>query len=74
MNFTIHTTLSGKVLSYVMKPDANVIKPFTPVINCHFKVVLSFCVIKLNYIGNYCAMAVNYHGICVTNVLKHNLN
>jgi hypothetical protein len=29
----------------------------------------SFCVIKLYYLG----MAVNYHGIFVTNVIKHNL-
>jgi hypothetical protein len=31
-------------------------------------VILSFCVIKQHYLGNYCRMAVNYCGICVTNV------
>ena len=25
-------------------------------------VIPSFCVIKLYYLGNYCGMAVNYHG------------
>jgi len=38
-----------------------------------FLVILSFCVIKTYYFGNYCEMAVNYHGICVTNFIKHNL-
>ncbi len=33
----------------------------------------SFCVIKPYYLGNYCGTAVNYHGIYVTNVIKHNL-
>jgi hypothetical protein len=28
---------------------------------------------KQHYIGSYCRMAVNYRGICVTNVIKHNL-
>jgi hypothetical protein len=32
------------------------------VIYCHSTVILSFCVIKLYYLGNYCGMAVNYHG------------
>jgi hypothetical protein len=50
-----------------------VIKHFTTVIYCHFKVTLSFCVIKLFYHGNYCRMIVYYHGICVTNIIKHNL-
>jgi hypothetical protein len=36
-------------------------------------VIPSFCVINQNYLGNCCGMAVNYHGICVTNVIKHNL-
>ncbi len=33
----------------------------------------SYSVMKQQYLGNYCGLAVNYHGICVTNVLKHNL-
>jgi hypothetical protein len=36
-------------------------------------VIPSFCVIKQHYLGNYCGMAVTYHSICVTNVIKHNL-
>jgi hypothetical protein len=52
---------------------ANVIKHFNVVIYCHFTVILSFCVIKPYYLGNYCGMAVNYHSICETNVIKHNL-
>ncbi len=56
-----------------MPPGLNVIKPFTAVIYCHFMVILSFCVIKQHYLSYYCRMAVNYHRICVTNVIKHNL-
>ncbi len=55
------------------QPGANAMKHFTVVIYCHSMVILSFCVIKLYYLGNYCGMAVNYHGISVTNVVKHNL-
>ncbi len=55
------------------KQNFNIIKLFKVVIYCHFKVIMSFCVIKLHYQGNCCGMAVNDHGICVTNVLKHNL-
>jgi hypothetical protein len=51
---------------------ANVIKHFTMVIYCHSAVILSFSVIKLYYLGNYVGMAVNYRGICETNVIKHN--
>ncbi len=51
----------------------NAIKLFTEVIYWHSMVTLPFCVIKLYYLGNYHGMAVNYHGICETNVIKHNL-
>jgi len=53
--------------------SCDVIKIFTPVINYHSMVIQPFCVIKLHYIGNYCGMAVNYYGICITNVINHNL-
>jgi hypothetical protein len=43
------------------------------VIYCHSMVIPSFCVIKQHYLGNCCGMAVNYQGICGTNVIKHNL-
>jgi hypothetical protein len=56
-----------------LKSGPNVIKHFTTVIYCHSMVMLPFCVIKQHYLGNYCGMAVNYHGICITNVIKHNL-
>ncbi len=55
------------------RSGANVIKPFTAVIYCHSMVILSFCVINQYYLGNYNGIAVNYHGICVTNVMKHNV-
>ncbi len=45
------------------KSGANVIKLFTAVIYLHSMVILSFCVIKLNYPGNYRRIAVNYHSI-----------
>jgi hypothetical protein len=54
-------------------PRINVIKHFTVVIYCHSMVILSSCVIKLHYLGNYCGLAVNYDGICETNVIKQNL-
>jgi hypothetical protein len=54
-------------------PGPNVIKLFTVVIYRHSMVILSLCVIKQYYRGNYCGMAVNYHGIYLTNVIKHNL-
>ncbi len=57
----------------MLPPGPNVIKLFTPVIYCHSMIILSFCGIKQHYLGNYCTMAVNYHSICVTNVIKHNL-
>ncbi len=53
---------------------ANVKKKFTMVIYCRSVVIPSFCVIKMQYLGNYGGMAVNYHGIFVTNVIKHNLS
>jgi hypothetical protein len=60
-------------MSVKLTPGANVIKHFTMVIYCNTTVILSFSVIKLYYLGNYCGMAVNYCGICETNVIKHNL-
>jgi hypothetical protein len=42
-------------------PGPNVIKLFTVVIYRHSMFILSFCVIKQHYLGNYCRMAVNYH-------------
>jgi hypothetical protein len=54
-------------------PGPNVIKLFTAVIYCHSMAIPLLCVIKQHYFGNYCRMAVNYLGICVTNVIKHNL-
>ncbi len=56
-----------------LDPGVNVIKLFTTVIYRHFMVILSFCGITLYYSGNYHGMAVYYHGICETNVIKHNL-
>jgi hypothetical protein len=46
-----------------LAPGADVIKLFTVVIHHHSMVIGSFCVIKKYYLGNYCGMAVNYHGI-----------
>jgi hypothetical protein len=46
-------------------PGANVIKLFTAVIYHHSMLILSFCVIKLYYPGNYHGMAVNYCGILI---------
>jgi hypothetical protein len=56
-----------------MAPGPYVKKLFTVVIYRHSVVIWSFCVIKQHFLGNYCGMAVNYHGISVTNVIKHNL-
>jgi hypothetical protein len=42
---------------------ANVIKLIALVIYHHLTVIPSLCVTKLYYLGNYCAMAVNYWGI-----------
>jgi hypothetical protein len=46
-----------------LTPGVNVIKLFTMVIYCHSMVILSFCVIKQHYLGNYHRMAVNYRSI-----------
>ncbi len=46
-----------------LAPKANVLKLFTAVINHHFIVTLSFCIIKLYYPWNYCGIAVNFHSI-----------
>jgi hypothetical protein len=53
--------------------DSTVIKLFTAVIYRHSMVILSFCVMNTYYLGNYNGLAVDYHGICKTNVIKHNL-
>jgi len=45
------------------QPWAKVIKLFTAVIYHHSTVMLSICVIKLYYLGNYCGMAVKYGSI-----------
>jgi hypothetical protein len=45
-----------------LKSGANVIKLFTAVIYLHSTVIPSLCVIKLCYLGNYCGMAINFHG------------
>ncbi len=55
-----------------LTPGADVIKRFTVLNNCHSIVIPSFRVIKVYYLNNYCGMAVNYNGICITNVIKHN--
>jgi hypothetical protein len=47
------------------------VKLFTSVIYHHSMVILSFCVIKQHYERDYHGLAVNYNGICVTNVIKH---
>jgi hypothetical protein len=49
-----------------------VIKLFTAVIYCHAMVILPFCVIEQHYLGYYCGMAVNYNGIYIINVIRHN--
>ncbi len=53
-----------------MTPEAIVVKLFTAVIYCHFKVIPSFCVLKPYHLSNNSGMTVNYHGICVTNVIN----
>jgi hypothetical protein len=55
-------------------PGPNVIKLFTAVIYWHSMDIPSFCVIKQQYLGNCCRMAVNYCGICVTNVILAQFN
>jgi hypothetical protein len=50
-------------LYVTLTPVANVIKLFRAVIYHHSTLKPSFCVVKLYYLGNYCGMAVNYHGI-----------
>ncbi len=64
---------SGQSLPQYGRPETNVIKLFTVVIYRHSMVILSFCVMKQHYLGHYCGMGVNYCGICVTNVIKHDL-
>jgi hypothetical protein len=56
-----------------LAPGPIVIKLVAAVIYRHSMVILSFCVIKQHYLGNQCGMAVNYLGICVIKVIKHNL-
>jgi len=50
-------------LFIVQATGPNVINIFTAVIYCHSMAILSFCVIKQHYLGNYRRMAVNYCGI-----------
>ncbi len=50
---------------------AHVIKLFTAVIYHHSMVILSFCVIKLYYLGNYGGMVVKYH--CILTLEKARL-
>jgi hypothetical protein len=57
--------LMQKKIYLSMKPGANLIKRFTTVIYQHSTVIPSFCVIKLNYLINYCGMAVNYRSILI---------
>jgi len=49
--------------TYLNLPGTNVTKLFTAVINHHFTVIPSFCIIKLYYFRNYCGMAINYCGV-----------
>jgi hypothetical protein len=51
-----------QVEEMLRQPGANAIKLFTKVIYHHSMVIMSFCVIKLYYLGNYHGMAVNIHG------------
>jgi len=70
-----YTATITAVKSFIVQaPGANVIKHFTLVIYCRSIVIPSLCIIKMHYLGNYCGMAVNYQGMCVTNVIKHNLS
>ncbi len=67
-------TINYKNISFTTSaPAANLIKHFTIVIYCYSMVMQSFCVNKLYYPSNYRGIVVNYHGICITNVIKHNL-
>jgi hypothetical protein len=74
-----HSSLLGPFVSYKVKsvvkmtPGPNVIKLFYHFNFHHSMVIPSFCVLKQHFLGNYCRMAVIYHRICVTNVIKHNL-
>ncbi len=45
-----------------LSPGANVIKLFNAATYRHSMVILSFCVIKLNYLVNYHGMAVKNNG------------
>jgi len=62
-----------KINFTAVAPGPNVIKLFTVVIYHRSTVIPAFCIIKQHYLGNYCGMAENYHGICVTNGIKHDL-
>ncbi len=61
-----HSSLFGLVVSNEGKKFCNIdtwaqcCKLFTVVIYRHSMVILSSCVIKQHYLGNYCRMAVNY--------------
>jgi hypothetical protein len=69
LKLVTETVNYGRNKFYDTGPRCQCHKIFSVVIYCHFKVMQSFCVIKLYYLG----MEVNYYGIFVTNVIKHNL-
>ncbi len=46
---------------------------FTAVMHCNVMVILPLCAIRQCYCGNYCGVVINYHKICITNVIKRNL-
>ncbi len=57
---TLFTVDSLPITLYLETSRVNVIQLFTAVIYHHYMVILSFCVSKLYYLGNYHGMAVNY--------------
>jgi hypothetical protein len=58
---------------FFKKSGANVIRKLTTAIHGCCMVILSFCFIKIYYLGNYLAVAIIFHDICETNAIKHNL-
>jgi hypothetical protein len=52
-----------------LAPGANVMKLFTMAIYHYSMVIPSFCVIKLNYLGNYRGMAINFCGILTLEIV-----
>ncbi len=53
-----------------LTPGPNVIKTFY---HGNLMPLHGHTVILQHYLGNNCRMAVNYCGICLANVIKHNL-